>query len=155
MVDFLAGLARINITAETATDALIQGARLTGGAIAKTNPAAAAYQDSKQAFLGVISRNLGGEKGVLTDRDIGRLDNMLPSFRDTTAIRDFKLQMIQTLIDSAREQQKRVILGKPVEEARKTTQAQVEKIFKLLEKNLPDSKEMDRKEDRYKNFGVD
>ena len=155
LVDFLSGLARINITAENPTDALMQGVRLTTGAIAKTNPAAAAYQDSKQAFLGVISRNLGGERGVLTDRDIGRVDGMLPGFRDTVTIREFKIQMIQTLIDSAREQQKRVILGKSIEEARKATQQQVDKIFKLFEQNLPKTEQSEEKQGLMKKYGVD
>jgi len=100
------------ITATDAASALIQGGTLKAGAFAKTNTAAAAYEDQLAQFTGVISRALGGERGVLTDTDIRRVVNGMPKFRDTKAIRDFKMGVIQLLFETATDAQKRAITGR-------------------------------------------
>ena len=100
--------------AKSAPEALLQSAKLYGGATLKTNTLAAAYEDSKQAFLGVLSRSLGGERGVLTDRDIARIDKMLPGFGDTKAVRDLKIGLIDNLLKTSMEAKNSMLAGKPV-----------------------------------------
>jgi hypothetical protein len=102
------------ITAKTAPEALLQGVKLSAGAAVKSNTLAAAYQDSKQAFLGVLSRTLGGERGVLTDRDIARIDKMLPGFADTKAVRDLKIGLIDNLLKTSIEAKNSMLAGQPV-----------------------------------------
>lgn len=129
------------ITAETASDAALQGARLTAEAFARTNPEAVAYQDGRQAFLGVISRSLGAERGVLTDRDIKRLETLLPSFRDTAAARDAKLSILNGMLKTAVETQKKIVLGDlDVDAARLKIRARVEASFKKAEGLEPEEK---------------
>src|SRR3990172_5394162 len=134
VIDTLSAYSDRLITAKTAPEAIAQGARLTAGAIAKSNALAAAYNDSKEAFTGIISRSLGGEKGVLTDRDIKRLSNLLPNFRDTAAIKELKNTFFRTALESAIQQRKNVITGQldPVQ-ARKEGAAKIDAMFKRLD----------------------
>src|SRR3972149_3742733 len=90
VVDTLTAYSDRLITAKTPGEAAKQFVVLSGGAMAKSNALAAAYNDSKEAFTGTISRTLGGERGVLTDRDIKRMAKLLPNFRDTVAIKELK-----------------------------------------------------------------
>ena len=99
------------ITAENALDAAKQGVSLKGGALLQTNPTARAYSDQKAQFTGVISRALGGEKGVLTDRDIDRVVKGMPGFGDRKAVRDFKIGTIKLLIEVSTESKRRKIMG--------------------------------------------
>lgn len=102
------------IVAPTPAQAMRQGLELKTGALLRSNPMAAAYEDSKQAFLGVLSRTLGGERGVLTDRDIKRIDAMLPGFFDTVTIRDMKLGLLSNMLTTATEAQQALLAGQPV-----------------------------------------
>ncbi len=116
IVDELKGLSDKLITANDAPSALSQSVKLTGQAFARTKGTgelAAAYQDKKQAFTGILSRTLGGEKGVLTDRDITRIVTALPGFRDTAALKDFKNSTVQRLLDTAVEAKRSLIEGRP------------------------------------------
>ena len=74
-------------------------------------PEAKLHADTKRAFTGVISRTMGGERGVLTDRDIERITNALPSFNDTKEIKDAKWAIFGRLYDTAKRAAKRKILG--------------------------------------------
>lgn len=112
LVDELKGLADRVITAQSAGEAALQGAVKGVGGITRLSPTASAYQDKKASFTGVISRNLGGEKGVLTDRDVDRVVRALPSLRDTKAIKDFKLASVQLILDTAFEAKKDIATGK-------------------------------------------
>ena len=111
-VDSLNALADQLITAEDAPSAAKQFAMLTGGAFAKTNQTATSYRDTKQAFIGTLSRALGGERGVLTDRDISRTVKALGSFADTKKIKDYKFGLMRILIDTATESAKKKMFGK-------------------------------------------
>jgi len=134
VIDTLIAYSDRLITAKTAPEAIAQGARLTAGAIAKSNALAAAYNDSKEAFTGIISRSLGGEKGVLTDRDIKRISNLLPNFRDTVAIKELKNTFFRTALESAIQQKKNVITGQlDPAQARKEGAAKIDAMFKRLD----------------------
>lgn len=113
IVETLDRLSGSIITADSAIAAAGQRVALTAGATAKTNEVAATYADQREQFTGVLSRSLGGEKGVLTDRDIARITKGLPQFGDTKRIRDFKMGTIRLLIDTAREAKLRLVDGRP------------------------------------------
>ena len=102
ITDQMESMTKHLIVAETAEEAAIQGLKLKGGAWLRENPVAAAYLATQQAFLGVMSRTIGAEKGVLTDRDIGRIKNAFPGLRDTRVIRDIKVLSLRLLIETAR-----------------------------------------------------
>lgn len=103
IVDSIDQMANQMIWATTPGQVAEQGIRLTGGQLLRTNPIAKTYDDSKQAFLGVLARGLGGERGVLTDRDIKRVEAMLPGLTDTVAIRDLKMGLLKNLMEVGRE----------------------------------------------------
>jgi len=72
-------------------------------------PKAKAYMDQRKAFLGVLARSMGGERGVLTDRDIERIDAALakfgpnPTSNDSKDEADLKWNTIFQIIDKAEE----------------------------------------------------
>lgn len=113
IVDTLDKLSGSIITAKGAGEAIKQRVSLSAGALAKTNETASTYKDQREQFTGVLSRSLGGEKGVLTDRDIARITKGLPQFGDTKKIRDFKMGVIKLLIDTAIESKKRLLNNQP------------------------------------------
>src|SRR5690606_29471440 len=57
----------------------LEGLKGEAAAITQSSPEAANYKRQTKAFLSLISRGLG-EKGVLTDKDLDRIDNALPEF---------------------------------------------------------------------------
>jgi len=59
-----------------------------------------AYIDSIDSFLGNLSREYGGERGVLTDQDISRIKSALPSLYDTDEEIDYKFKQVQKVIAS-------------------------------------------------------
>ena len=89
------------ITATTPLEALKQRIQLTAGALTKSNPVAAAYEDSKEAFLDQVARTLGGARGVLTDKDIERLGRIFVTFGDTVATKDLKQQKLREILKAA------------------------------------------------------
>ncbi len=54
------------------------------------------FAEGKRLIMMAASRTLGGERGVLTDRDVARIDRSLPGLFDTVAIRDAKLGSTDT-----------------------------------------------------------
>ena len=107
------------ITATSPIEAATQGATLHAGALSKSNALAATYNDTKQAFLGTLSRSLGGERGVLTNQDISRVNGALASFFDTVDIKNAKNAILQNLLDTASEAKMASITGQPAGEAYK------------------------------------
>ena len=99
------------ITATNPIEAAAQFTKLTLAAKASANAVAAVYEDSKEAFLGVLARALGGERGVLTDRDINRIRKLLPSFGDTAVIRDLKMGLIDNFVLTAQEALRGTLFG--------------------------------------------
>ena len=65
----------------------VQG-RVIGGlaALSQTSEPLAVFEDTKQFFLSNIARQLGGERGVLTDRDIKRVEGLLPKKVDKDSV---------------------------------------------------------------------
>lgn len=56
------------------------------------------YEDSRGLVLANISREFGGEKGVLTDRDIKRIEDAFPNKTDTKEIAKQKIQFIRDFV---------------------------------------------------------
>lgn len=66
--------------------------------IAQNEPSIALYNDTKNFFMSNISRQLGGERGVLTDRDIERVNGLFPQQSDTKEVGRRKTALIKNLI---------------------------------------------------------
>ena len=96
------GMANRLIAAKTPQDAFAQGLRLHVEAFTKQNPMAATYKDTLKAFLGPLSRSIAKERGVLTDRDIGRIESALTSFFDTVESRDLKHAIVNDIYEVSR-----------------------------------------------------
>ena len=103
MLDSIRQMADELIQADSPGAAVVQGIRLNTGAFAKSNPVAATFADQRQALLGIISRQVGAERGVLTDRDIQRINDALPHFRDTRAIKNRKMAFLTGMFDVSRD----------------------------------------------------
>lgn len=56
------------------------------------------YEDSRGLVLANISREFGGEKGVLTDRDIKRIEDAFPNKTDTKEIAEQKIAFIRDFV---------------------------------------------------------
>jgi len=56
------------------------------------------YEDQKQFFLTNIARKLGGERGVLTDTDIKRVEGLFPEVIDKTSLANSKMDRMQRFI---------------------------------------------------------
>jgi hypothetical protein len=94
---------------EIAPQSRLEGTRMFAAAKTGQNPQAKAYMDERKAFLGIISRGLGGEVGVLTDRDIDRVDKALariganPFENETAEEAELKWNTIAQIIDEAEQ----------------------------------------------------
>jgi hypothetical protein len=103
LLNSLGGYADKLITAPDWTTAATQGTTLWTGAFTRANADAAVFADQREALLGVFSRQIGAERGVLTDRDIYRIDKALPNFRDTKQVKDMKMKLLRSMIQVNRE----------------------------------------------------
>ena len=65
----------------------------------KGDPNVVAYEDFKQFILANISRQLGGERGVLTDKDVERIQKALPNLTDTNESAKQKIELMMQFID--------------------------------------------------------
>jgi hypothetical protein len=118
------------ITARTPGEAMVQAGRLHLGAATGYNAEASAYQDSKGAFVGTLSRTLGGENGVLTQGDINRMAGIFPSFGDTAAIAQLNTGLLSNALETAIEAKQDLIEGKvDIATARKRVQARLKELF--------------------------
>lgn len=68
-------------------------AKLTG-----FNASLNTYEDARGLVLANISREFGGEKGVLTDRDIKRIEDAFPKREDTNEIATKKIEFIRDFV---------------------------------------------------------
>ena len=66
----------------------------------KTDPKLNAYEDLRGLIMANISRQLGGERGVLTDRDIKRIEDAFPSRIDTNDIAFEKITGMLRFMDA-------------------------------------------------------
>lgn len=76
--------------------------RIAGGASEFLNtltPAEANFNSQRTLLFNQIARKLGGEKGVLSDQDIKRIDNALPKLTDTYAQKQAKMKAVYSLLD--------------------------------------------------------
>lgn len=83
-------------------------AKLTGlgegaSAMMNANPELATYMADKEAFAGLISKGGFGEAGMLTNQDIKRVTNALPSPGDSKETAEIKWREIKSILGSARE----------------------------------------------------
>lgn len=69
-------------------------------AIGRSAAPVTTYQDIKTSILSNIARQFGGEKGVLTDTDIKRIDNMWPQQQDDDATAYRKIAGIKVFLIS-------------------------------------------------------
>lgn len=88
------------LTAQSPLLGRLKGAAGTYGAVTQTSTAAATYNSVKKAFLSKLSRATG-EKGVLTDKDLSRIEKALPTFYDTPGVAENKLKEVKMIITSA------------------------------------------------------
>lgn len=72
-----------------------------------------AFEDFKQFILSNISRQLGGERGVLTDRDVERIGAALPNLQDTRKSSALKIKQIRDFVQR-RLRVKQAIIDEPV-----------------------------------------
>lgn len=59
----------------------------------------AAFDAQRGMLFSNIARTLGGEKGVLSDQDIKRIEKTIPSLGDSPEQRTAKIQIIKDIID--------------------------------------------------------
>lgn len=90
------------ITSTGPTGAFSQYAGNTLGALSKASPEAATYLGIRKAFLAQMAR-ASGENGVLTDNDLSRIENGLPSEGDTIEIARSKVATFRGLYQSTRD----------------------------------------------------
>ena len=69
------------------------------GKLGQFDPNLATFEDTKELTLSNIAKKLGGEVGVLTDRDIARIKNALPALRDTEDTANLKIKFVLNYID--------------------------------------------------------
>lgn len=97
----LFGIVMPMIKAKTPMDAAKQFTQLHGGAFMGTNPDAATYKAGSEAFSSQLARVFGGEVGVMTNQDITRWQNTLPSFGDTKQVAERKQKLFFEIYDNA------------------------------------------------------
>jgi hypothetical protein len=57
------------------------------------------FNSQRQLLFNKIARDLGGEKGVLSDQDIKRIEGALPSYTDSMVQKQAKMQAIYDLLN--------------------------------------------------------
>jgi len=75
--------------------------RVAGGISSKLNtltPDEANFNSQASLLLNKIARDLGGEKGVLSDQDIARIKESMPTLSDTRAQKQGKMNAIYDLL---------------------------------------------------------
>ena len=76
--------------------------RIAGGISQKLNtltPEEANFNSQASLLLNKIARDLGGEKGVLSDQDIARIKESMPKLEDTLAQKNAKMNAIYNLLE--------------------------------------------------------
>lgn len=82
------------------------GALLAGAVASKGfgNEAESNFNAQKTLLFNKIARELGGEKGVLSDQDIKRIEASLPSLSDSLPQKKAKMQAIYDLLEDRKSQ---------------------------------------------------
>jgi hypothetical protein len=102
------------ITAQTPSEGAAQAARLEWNKVLKSNPAAAGLFGTQQGFSSVFGREMGGQKGNLSDRDLERIDAQWFSFNDTVGVRELKKAVISEILDLNRASMIAEVAGEPI-----------------------------------------
>lgn len=82
---------------------------LVGGFLGIDQPARQLQESA--GLLGNLARSLGGEKGVLTDKDIERISNIIPSVVDNKSTAERKLRFLSAITSLGDLNRERVIQG--------------------------------------------
>ena len=88
--------------ADTAFERLTKGLPLAGEAIAQSDPDAATYLAFKEGILSTLARATG-ERGVLTNQDVGRARRLIPKLTDTEEVARKKLAQLEELFTDFQE----------------------------------------------------
>ena len=67
------------------------------------NDQISAYNAFRKSSIGPIARAISQEVGVLTDKDVKRAEELLPSSTDTAGEREQKFQTLETLIEAKKD----------------------------------------------------
>jgi hypothetical protein len=117
LVGALAGMSSRLITATNPVEAAAQYAQLKAGAVTGANATARVYEQTKASFLGTVSRALAGERGVLTNQDIARIEAAFPGFFDTKQAAAAKVALLNALIDTAAQARVAKMTKQPMDDA--------------------------------------
>jgi hypothetical protein len=90
------------ITATSPTQIPFQWLKRTIGGKTKSNSDAAVFASTINAFTSLLTR-AAGEKGVLTDQDVLRIKQALPSLFDTKKVADQKLATLRSIYASIKQ----------------------------------------------------
>lgn len=88
--------------ARNAVERATKGLVLKTSALLQTNPEATSFEKFKEAILATLAR-ASGERGVLTDQDVERARQNLPTLTDTTEVVDMKLSRLSSLFSELRQ----------------------------------------------------
>lgn len=69
------------------------------------------YQKSKQAWASRLARAIGTEKGVMTDTDVQRWENILPAAGDTSGVLKLKEEYFNKMYSYIKDISKGIVLG--------------------------------------------
>jgi hypothetical protein len=76
------------------------GIKGTIAGLSQASKEAAAYNNVKKAFLSRLSR-ASGEKGVLTDKDLERIEHALPNYYDSPDVAQEQWRLIEEIMKAA------------------------------------------------------
>ena len=129
-IETLNVMARRLITARNPLEAAQQGATLGIGATLGWHAEASSYQRQRGAFLETVGRQLGGARGVMTEGDISRLLDLIPTFWDLAETRELNLGILNNAMEAGIRSKQRFINGETsLNAARKEVRERVSKLF--------------------------
>lgn len=98
------------------------GSKLTTQGISPATRAGI-YKAKKKAFLAQLSR-ASGERGVLTDQDIERIQANIPGFYDTKESAENKLATIEKILKEIQLKSEEILIGSPFHEKKPSKKSQ-------------------------------
>lgn len=97
IVDQLEGMSSLVPRGTGVGGRLIQGAKNIAGAMTQSNTPAAQYNSTAAGVLANLARAMG-ERGVLTDQDIARVQKQIPTLRDSRELERSKFKALRELL---------------------------------------------------------
>lgn len=104
------GIATLDL-AESIPTTAFKGPLLASQSLSPASKAGV-YNAKKKAFLAQLSR-ASGERGVLTDQDIARIENNIPGFFDTKESSEEKLASIERVLNEIQAKAESALVGSP------------------------------------------